>query len=117
MSYILIVKLFEETVVKFMQNNNNSGNFYRRLTNVRVPCYALINNDSLENKFGYLFYRVIIDCQFKLRNGLGPLLGCLKNTMNLDLAVFNKSLLLCNQWDILEISLLILSSITALLFK
>ena len=44
-------------------------------------------------------------------------LGCLKNTINLDLAVFNKSLLLCNQWDILVISLLILSSITAILFK
>ena len=54
-----------------MQNANHSRNFYRCLSNVCVPRYVLINSDSWEIKFSYLFYRVIIDCQFKLRNWFG----------------------------------------------
>ena len=58
-----------------------------------------------------------IGLSFIVSLSLGMVLGCLKNTINLVLAVYNKSLLLCNQWDILEISQLISSSITAILFK
>ena len=58
--------------------------------------HVLINSDPYEiNSVACSIGLSLIDSL-----SLGMVLGCLKNTINLDLAVFNKGLLLCNQYGI-----------------